>query len=154
MLHSTHPGQHDRECQKGLVGDFSVVVSGEVNNLRTLSKSDLAVAINGPDIGRIAELAGMERVPHVPFSLSGKVRRRDSQLEISESRFNIGRLQVIGSMDIPDLAQPTRANLAAEASTPAIEVFSDLTGLPDSIKGAVATSQLVPAAPRPPYRGP
>jgi len=137
---STAPTQDNMIVSvNGLVGDFSVVVSGEVNNLRTLSNSDLAVAINGPDIGRIAELAGMERVPHVPFSLSGKVRRRDSQLEISESRFNIGRLQVIGSMDIPDLAQPTRANLAAEASTPAIEVFSDLTGLPDSIKGAVAT---------------
>lgn len=130
----------------GILGEFSVVLNGDVDNLRTLSRANLAIAVSGPNIGRISELAGIENVPQVPFSISGNVRRRGTHLEISDSRINIGRLQVIGSLDIPDLAQPARANLSAKASVPAIEVFSTIMGLPEGVRGAVATEVLLDAS--------
>ena len=122
----------------GLFGDFSIVLNGDANNLRTLSRADMAIAVSGPDLGRLGRLAGLERTPNVAFSVAGKVRHREGHLEITDSRVNLGRLQIAASVDIPDLKQPTRANLEAKASVPNIEVFSYLLDLPETFRGAMA----------------
>lgn len=121
----------------GLIGDFSAVVSGEVDNLRVLSQVDMAVAINGPDLGRLGDLVGAANVPHVPFSATGKVTKDQQRLNIPDSRINIGRLQIAAALEIPNLHNPTQANLSAEASVPAIEVFQDILNLPSGLQGAV-----------------
>ncbi|MDB2351589.1 AsmA family protein [Luminiphilus sp.] len=126
----------------GLAGDFSAVISGSVSNLRDLSEVEMAVAISGPDIGRLGDLAGMPNIPHVPFSATGKVIRDQQKLRISDSRINIGRLQIAAGLEIPDLDNPIQANLSAEASVPAIEVFQDVFMLPEGVKGAM-TAQIV-----------
>ena len=126
----------------GLAGDFSAVISGSVSNLRDLSEVDMAVAISGTDIGRLGDLAGMPNIPHVPFSATGKVIRDQQKLRISDSRINIGRLQIAAGLEIPDLDNPIQANLSAEASVPAIEVFQDVFMLPEGVKGAM-TAQIV-----------
>jgi len=125
----------------GLVGDFSGVISGTVNNFRTLTDVELAVAVSGPDIGRLADLLGAPKFPHVPFSATGKVKRDQQRLSVSESRINIGRLQIAAGLDIPNLETPIQANLSAQASVPAIEIFQDVFQLPEEVKGAV-TAQL------------
>ncbi|MDG2493424.1 MAG: AsmA family protein [Luminiphilus sp.] len=125
----------------GLVGDFSGVISGTVNNFRTLTDVELAVAVSGPDIGRLANLLGAPKFPHVPFSATGKVKRDQQRLSVSESRINIGRLQIAAGLDIPNLETPIQANLSAQASVPAIEIFQDVFQLPEEVKGAV-TAQL------------
>ena len=125
----------------GLVGDFSGVVSGTVNDFRTLTDVELAVAVSGPDIGRLADLLGAPNFPHVPFSATGKVKRNQQRLNVSESRINIGRLQIAAGLDIPNLATPIQANLSAQASVPAIERYQDVLQLPEDVKGAV-TAQL------------
>ena len=125
----------------GLVGDFSGVISGTVNNFRTLTDVELAVAVSGPDIGRLADLLGAPKFPHVPFSATGKVKRYQQRLSVSESRINIGRLQIAAGLDIPNLETPIQANLSAQASVPAIEIFQDVFQLPEEVKGAV-TAQL------------
>ena len=121
----------------GLAGDFSAVISGSVSNLRDLSEAEMALAISGPDIGRLGDLAGLANAPHVPFSATGKLRKDQQHLRISNSRINIGRLQVAAELEIPDLKNPTQANLSAEASVPAIEIFQDIFMLPEGVKGAV-----------------
>ncbi len=121
----------------GLAGDFSAVISGKVNDFRALSEVEMAVAISGPDIGRLGDLTGMPNIPHVPFSATGKVIRDQQNLRISDSRINIGRLQVAAELEIPDLKNPIQANLSAEASVPAIEIFQDIFMLPEGVKGAV-----------------
>ena len=126
----------------GLAGDFSAVISGSVSNLRDLSEVEMAVAISGPDIGRLGDLARMPNIPHVPFSATGKVIRDQKKLRISDSRINIGRLQIAAGLEIPDLDNPIQANLSAEASVPAIEVFQDVFMLPEGVKGAM-TAQIV-----------
>ena len=126
----------------GLAGDFSAVISGSVSNLRDLSEVEMAVAISGPDIGRLGDLARMPNIPHVPFSATGKVIRDQQKLRISDSRINIGRLQIAADLEIPDLETPIQANLSAEASVPAIEVFQDVFMLPEGVKGAM-TAQIV-----------
>ena len=126
----------------GLAGDFSAVISGSVSNLRDLSEVEMAVAISGPDIGRLGDLARMPNIPHVPFSATGKVIRDQQKLRISDSRINIGRLQIAAGLEIPDLDNPIQANLSAEASVPAIEVFQDVFMLPEGVKGAM-TAQIV-----------
>ena len=126
----------------GLAGDFSAVISGSVSNLRDLSEVEMAVAISGPDIGRLGDLARMPNIPHVPFSATGKVIRDQKKLRISDSRINIGRLQIAADLEIPDLETPIQANLSAEASVPAIEVFQDVFMLPEGVKGAM-TAQIV-----------
>ncbi|MDA7839137.1 AsmA family protein [Luminiphilus sp.] len=126
----------------GLAGDFSAVISGSVSNLRDLSEVEMAVAISGTDIGRLGDLAGMPNIPHVPFSATGKVIRDQQKLRISDSRINIGRLQIAAGLEIPDLDNPIQANLSAEASVPAIEVFQDVFMLPEGVKGAM-TAQIV-----------
>ena len=126
----------------GLIGDFSAVISGSISNLRDLSEVEMAVAISGPDIGRLGDLAGMLNIPHVPFSATGKVIRDHQNLRISDSRINIGRLQIAAGLEIPDLENPIQANLSAEASVPAIEVFQDVFMLPEGVKGAM-TAQIV-----------
>ena len=125
----------------GLVGDFSGVISGTVNDLRTLTDVELAVAVSGPDIGRLADLLGAPNFPHVPFSATGKVKRNQQRLNVSESRINIGRLQIAAGLDIPNLETPIQANLSAQASVPAIERYQDVLQLPEDVKGAV-TAQL------------
>lgn len=125
----------------GLVGDFSGVISGTVNNFRTLTDVELAVAVSGPDIGRLANLLGAPKFPHVPFSVTGKVKRDQQRLSVSESRINIGRLQIAAGLDIPNLETPIQANLSAQASVPAIEIYQDVFQLPEEVKGAV-TAQL------------
>ena len=125
----------------GLVGDFSGVISGTVNDLRTLTDVELAVAVSGPDIGRLADLLGAPNFPHVPFSATGKVKRDQQRLSVSESRINIGRLQIAAGLDIPNLETPIQANLSAQASVPAIERYQDVLQLPEDVKGAV-TAQL------------
>ena len=125
----------------GLVGDFSGVISGTVNDLRTLTDVELAVAVSGPDIGRLADLLGAPNFPHVPFSATGKVKRNQQRLNVSESRINIGRLQIAAGLDIPNVETPIQANLSAQASVPAIEHFQDVLQLPEEVKGAV-TAQL------------
>lgn len=121
----------------GLAGDFSAVISGKVNDFRALSEVEMAVAISGPDIGSLGDVAGMPNIPHVPFSATGKVIRDQQNLRISDSRINIGRLQVVAELEIPDLKNPIQANLSAEASVPAIEIFQDIFMLPEGVKGAV-----------------
>ena len=125
----------------GLVGDFSGVISGTVNDLRTLTDVELAVAVSGPDIGRLADLLGAPNFPHVPFSATGKIKRNQQRLNVSESRINIGRLQIAAGLDIPNLETPIQANLSAQASVPAIERYQDVLQLPEDVKGAV-TAQL------------
>ena len=125
----------------GLVGDFSGVISGTVNNFRTFTDVELAVAVSGPDIGRLADLLGAPNFPHVPFSATGKVKRDQQRLSVSESRINIGRLQIAAGLDIPNLETPIQANLSAQASVPAIEIYQDVLQLPEDVKGAV-TAQL------------
>ena len=101
----------------------------------------MAVAVSGPDIGRLADLLGAPKFPHVPFSATGKVKRDQQRLSVSESRINIGRLQIAAGLDIPNLETPIQANLSAQASVPAIEIFQDVFQLPEEVKGAV-TAQL------------
>lgn len=129
----------------GLFGDFSVVLNGDADNLRTLDQADMAIAISGPDLSRLGQLAGLERTPNVAFSVTGKVRHREGHLTVSDSRVNLGRLQIAASIDIPDLKQPTRANLEANASVPNIEVFRYLLDLPETFRGAVAMDILLDA---------
>ncbi|MDG0992644.1 MAG: AsmA family protein [Luminiphilus sp.] len=121
----------------GLVGDFSGVISGTANNFRTLSDVELAVAVSGPDMGRLGDLLGAPDIPHVPFSVTGKVKRDQQWLSVRESRINIGRLQIAAELDIPNINTPIQANLSAQASVPAIEIFQDVLQLPEGIKGAV-----------------
>ncbi|MDB2616353.1 AsmA family protein [Luminiphilus sp.] len=140
---SVQPGIDDMVVRlDGLIGDFSAVISGKVNDFRALSQVDMAVAISGPDIGRLGDLARMPNIPHVPFSATGKVIRDQKKLRISDSRINIGRLQIAADLEIPDLETPIQANLSAEASVPAIEVFQDVFMLPEGVKGAM-TAQIV-----------
>ena len=140
---SVQPGIDDMVVRlDGLIGDFSAVISGKVNDFRALSQVEMAVAISGPDIGRLGDLAGMPNIPHVPFSATGKVIRDQKKLRISDSRINIGRLQIAADLEIPDLETPIQANLSAEASVPAIEVFQDVFMLPEGVKGAM-TAQIV-----------
>ncbi len=140
---SVQPGIDDMVVRlDGLIGDFSAVISGKVNDFRALSQVEMAVAISGPDIGRLGDLAGMPNIPHVPFSATGKVIRDQQKLRISDSRINIGRLQIAAGLEIPDLDNPIQANLSAEASVPAIEVFQDVFMLPEGVKGAM-TAQIV-----------
>ena len=140
---SVQPGIDDMVVRlDGLIGDFSAVISGKVNDFRALSQVEMAVAISGPDIGRLGDLAGMPNIPHVPFSATGKVIRDQKELRISDSRINIGRLQIAADLEIPDLETPIQANLSAEASVPAIEVFQDVFMLPEGVKGAM-TAQIV-----------
>ena len=140
---SVQPGIDDMVVRlDGLIGDFSAVISGKVNDFRAMSQVEMAVAISGPDIGRLGDLAGMPNIPHVPFSATGKVIRDQQKLRISDSRINIGRLQIAADLEIPDLETPIQANLSAEASVPAIEVFQDVFMLPEGVKGAM-TAQIV-----------
>jgi len=140
---SVQPGIDDMVVRlDGLIGDFSAVISGKVNDFRALSQVDMAVAISGPDIGRLGDLARMPNIPNVPFSATGKVIRDQKKLRISDSRINIGRLQIAADLEIPDLETPIQANLSAEASVPAIEVFQDVFMLPEGVKGAM-TAQIV-----------
>ena len=140
---SVQPGIDDMVVRlDGLIGDFSAVISGKVNDFRAMSQVEMAVAISGPDIGRLGDLAGMPNIPHVPFSATGKVIRDQLKLRISDSRINIGRLQIAADLEIPDLETPIQANLSAEASVPAIEVFQDVFMLPEGVKGAM-TAQIV-----------
>ena len=140
---SVQPGIDDMVVRlDGLIGDFSAVISGKVNDFRAMSQVEMAVAISGPDIGRLGDLAGMPNIPHVPFSATGKVIRDQQKLRISDSRINIGRLQIAAGLEIPDLDNPIQANLSAEASVPAIEVFQDVFMLPEGVKGAM-TAQIV-----------
>jgi len=130
----------------GLIGEFSAVVNGQFNNLRTLDEGELALAVSGPNIRMLGALIGSNELPPVPFSISARAQRTGPELVIRDARLNAGRLGVSAAGSIPSLEQPTYANLKATINLPAIEVFRDIFQLPNGVNGPVEASITVDAS--------
>lgn len=121
----------------GLLGEFSAVLNGQFDNLRTLAEGDLAGAVSGPNLRMLGALLGADELPQVPFSINARGQVSGQQLVVQDARVNAGRLGISITGMIPNLENPTQANLAATANLPAIEVFRDLAKLPPGVTGPV-----------------
>ena len=121
----------------GLLGEFSAVVNGQFDNLRTLDQGELAAAVSGPNLRMLGALLGAEELPQVPFSINARGHVSGPQLVVQDARVNAGRLGISITGMIPNLDDPTQANLAATANLPAIEVFRDVARLPPGVTGPV-----------------
>jgi len=119
----------------GRVGDVSLNASARVSDLSELDDLDLKLAANGPSLGSVTRVFGVEDWPDKPFSLKGDVDRVGGTLNISGLTLNIGGTEIILDAlftSFPKL-DASRVKLTVEGDD--IVQFRELLGLPGVADG-------------------
>jgi hypothetical protein len=57
--------------------------------------SNLRPSVDGPSIGRIGALFGIDHIPNEPFTISGHVKLSDGDLSVEDASLTIGQAQFI-----------------------------------------------------------
>ena len=119
----------------GDIGDISLDLSAQVDDLASLGKFDLRLAANGPDLGAMMRVFGVDAWPDEPFSINGNVRRVGSTLNIPGLQLDIGetRISVDALMSNFPLLNSSRARLSVSGDD--IAQFRDLLGIKGIVSG-------------------
>jgi uncharacterized protein involved in outer membrane biogenesis len=119
----------------GTLGEFAVHADGQFADLQKLQNIELQVSASGPDIGRIAGLAGIEGVPNDPFNLAGTLRRSGTIISGEDITFSIRK--TIFSLDgrFEDFPNPGSVTASLHVEGPDVGLFSRLSGLPGRFEG-------------------
>ena len=119
----------------GTLGEFTVLANGQFTDLQKLQDIELQVSASGPDIGRIAGLAGIDTVPNDPFNLTGTLRRSGSI--VSGEDITISIRKTIFSLDgqFEDFPNPESATATLHIGGPDVGRFKRLLGLPGKLDG-------------------
>ncbi|MGD9020266.1 MAG: AsmA-like C-terminal region-containing protein [Lysobacterales bacterium] len=81
---------HYEASINGAIGDVSVDLSMQADNLASLGEFDLHLAAEGPNLGAMMRVFGIETWPDEPFSINGNARRVGSTLNIPGLQLDIG----------------------------------------------------------------
>lgn len=120
----------------GDIGDVSLDVSAKVSDLSQLDEVDLNLAINGPSLGSLTRVFGVENWPDKPFSLKGDVERVGGTLNISNLTLNIGGTELMLDALLSNFPNLDASRIRLSISGDDIEQFRDLVGLPGIATGA------------------
>lgn len=119
----------------GDLGDILLNASLSASDITQLGSLDMNIAANGPSLGAMTSLVGIDNLPDKPFSLKGDVERVGSTLNISGLALNIGgtRLTLDALMSNFPSLDSSRIKLAVTGDE--ISQFQELLGLPELATG-------------------
>ena len=120
------------DAVEGRLGDDTVAVDGHLVPAKRLEGTGVRLRVAGPDLGRLASLAGVRGGPAEPFDLKGHLRVVPGGYELDGAAGSVGRLFVAAEGRIGAAAGLHGTALSCRARGPAL---SDLAawGLPESL---------------------
>jgi len=80
---------------KGEIGDVSLDVSAQTNDISQLDRLDLTVAAKGPNLDSLTRIFGVEKWPGNPFNLNGRINRDGGSLNIPGLTLEIGGTKLL-----------------------------------------------------------
>ena len=119
----------------GVFGEFDLSAQGSFVDLQHLQRIDLQFEAGGPDLGRIAGLAGLEHVPNDPFTVDGALHRSGANIAIDAIAVTIGETRFNLAGEFKDFPGPDKSQAAIRLQGPDIGRFSRLLGLPGKFDG-------------------
>jgi len=92
--------------------------NASLKNFPSLNGSNANLNTAGPDLFAIGEWLGTDSLPHLPYSLSGRLGLGEKRLAVEEIKGRIGEVEVEGSARIDDLSRlaDVRLDLNVEGS--------------------------------------
>ena len=79
----------------GEIGDIRLSVSAEVSDLSELNEIDLNMSVNGPSLGSLTRVFGIENWPDKPFRLQADLDRLGGTLNVSNLSLGIGSTELV-----------------------------------------------------------
>lgn len=120
---------------EGVFGEFGLSSRGSFIDLQQLEDIDLEFNAGGPDIGRVAQFAGVEHVPNDPFTIAGALHRSGDDIKIDDIAVSIGDSRFNLAGDFKNFPDPNSAQFELHLMIPDIAHFSPLLRLPGKLAG-------------------
>ncbi|MDH3901658.1 MAG: AsmA family protein [Xanthomonadales bacterium] len=128
------------------LGDISLTASARTPDIAELNEVDLNVAINGPSLGSLTRVFGVENWPDKPFSLNTKVERVGRTLNVRDLTLNISGTQLLFDALLTNFPTLEASRVKLSISGDKAEQFHELLGIeglatgPFKINGSVSSS--------------
>ncbi len=113
----------------GSVGDISLGISAQAFDLLGLDEVDLKLAVNGPSLGSLTRVFGIEKWPDKPFSLKGDIKRVGTTLNISGLTLSIGGTQLMLDALLANFPQLDASRIKLSVKGDDVAQFRDLLGI-------------------------
>ncbi|MCP4046480.1 MAG: AsmA-like C-terminal region-containing protein, partial [Gammaproteobacteria bacterium] len=119
----------------GNIGDVSLNATAQVSDLSQLDDLDLNLAANGPSLGSITRVFGIEHWPDKPFSIKGDVNRVGGTLDISDLTLNIGGTNLVLDALLTNFPSLEASRIKLSVAGDDIAQFRELVGIPGVTTG-------------------
>jgi len=130
------PGDKNMQLNlEGNLGEFTILANGQFADLQKLQDIELQVSASGPDIGRIAGLAGIDTIPNDPFNLTGTLKRSNSLVSGEDITFSVNKTIVSLNGRFDDFPNPQSASATLHIEGPDVGRFNRMLGLPGKLDG-------------------
>jgi hypothetical protein len=120
---------------EGNLGETVIDASGSFSDLRDLQQAELSARANGPNLGRIFGLLGMDQVSEVPFALEMNVERSGTLLGIRQATLDIGDAKLALQGRLPEFPSLGNARATARVEGSRIERLRRILPVPDGLTG-------------------
>jgi len=119
----------------GKMGDISLDVSAQTDDIRRLDELDLTVAANGPDLDTLTRIFGIEKWPDQSFSLKGGVHKSGSVLNIPGLTMEVGSSKLLLEGKLGKFPGLDDSTVRLTVSGDDIAQFRKLLGITGPAKG-------------------
>jgi uncharacterized protein involved in outer membrane biogenesis len=131
----------------GEVGEFRVGLEGTADRLDVPAMLDFRFDAAGPDVRRVARFAGIDDLPGLPFTATGRIAKQDEALTLDAIELTIGAARARLSGEFTGFPRPRSAALTAQLSGPDITDFRELLRVPTLLPAAYDLRAAVTQAP-------
>ncbi len=124
----------------GAFGEFNLHLDGRFQDIQKLNNIELEIEADGPDVGKLLRLAGLNYAESDPFTVKGRITRAGPEITIDNILVNIGASELTIDGYFGEFPTLKGGNLSFAASGPDYGRFNRLFGLPGKLDGAFKTS--------------
>jgi uncharacterized protein involved in outer membrane biogenesis len=119
----------------GTLGELRLTADGRLIDPAAMANLALRIDVSGPDLSLIGGLAGVDRLPPVPFDLDMAIERNGERLRIAEGRLTLpdARLELKGTIEKSRAIEGTDLEFRLEGSD--MVRFRELLRLPGIVRG-------------------
>jgi len=121
-------------------GEFDLHLDGRFQDIQKLNNIELEIEADGPDVGKLLRLAGLNYAESDPFTVKGHITRAGPEITIDNILVNIGASELTVDGFFGELPALKGGSLSFAASGPDYGRFNRLFGLPGNLDGAFTTS--------------
>jgi uncharacterized protein involved in outer membrane biogenesis len=120
----------------GDLGDILLNASVRASDVTQLGTLDMNITANGPSLGAVTSLFGIEDWPDKPFSLNGDIERIGSTLNVSELTLSVGGTLLKLDALMSNFPKLDSSRIKLSVAGDEISQFQELLGLPELATGA------------------